>query len=155
MLIFDEVMTGFRLALGGAQELYGIQPDMTCLGKILGGGLPCGAFGGRAEIMRMLAPLGPVYQAGTLSGNPLAMAAGIATVAHLIEHRETVYPQLEKTAAAVGGGRGKSRTGSWCSVDDQPRRLHVDLVFYRRCGHGLRERSRAPIRLGLRRFIAP
>ena len=103
-LIFDEVMTGFRLALGGAQELYGIQPDMTCLGKILGGGLPCGAFGGRAEIMRMLAPLGPVYQAGTLSGNPLAMAAGIATVGYLIERRDTVYPQLEQASAAVADG---------------------------------------------------
>ena len=107
VLIFDEVMTGFRLALGGAQELYGIEPDMTCLGKILGGGLPCGAFGGRAEIMRMLAPLGPVYQAGTLSGNPLAMAAGIATVGYLIEHRDTVYPQLEKASAAVAEGVAK------------------------------------------------
>lgn len=107
ILIFDEVMTGFRLALGGAQELYGIKPDMTCLGKILGGGLPCGAFGGRTEIMRMLAPLGSVYQAGTLSGNPLAMAAGIATVGYLIEHRNTVYPQLEKTSAAVAEGVAK------------------------------------------------
>lgn len=104
LLIFDEVMTGFRLSLGGAQELYGMQPDLTCLGKILGGGLPCGAFGGRADIMRMLAPLGPVYQAGTLSGNPLAMAAGLATVGHLIEHRDTVYPQLEKTSAAIADG---------------------------------------------------
>ncbi len=104
VLIFDEVMTGFRLALGGAQELYGIQPDLTCLGKILGGGLPCGAFGGRAEIMRLLAPLGPVYQAGTLSGNPLAMAAGIATVGYLIDHRDTVYPQLENASAAVAEG---------------------------------------------------
>jgi glutamate-1-semialdehyde 2,1-aminomutase len=104
VLIFDEVMTGFRLALGGAQELFGIQPDMTCLGKILGGGLPCGAFGGRAEIMRLLAPLGPVYQAGTLSGNPLAMAAGIATVGTLVEQRDTVYPQLEKVSAAVAEG---------------------------------------------------
>jgi glutamate-1-semialdehyde 2,1-aminomutase len=104
LLIFDEVMTGFRVALGGAQELYGIRPDMTCLGKIIGGGLPCGAFGGRAEILRMLAPLGPVYQAGTLSGNPLAMAAGIATVGYLMEHRDTVYPQLEKVAEAVAEG---------------------------------------------------
>ncbi len=101
VLILDEVMTGFRLALGGAQELYGITPDMTTLGKIVGGGLPCAAFGGRAEIMNMLAPLGPVYQAGTLSGNPLAMAAGIATVGHLIEHRDSVYPLLEKLSAAV------------------------------------------------------
>jgi glutamate-1-semialdehyde 2,1-aminomutase len=107
VLIFDEVMTGFRVALGGAQERYRVEPDMTCLGKILGGGLPCGAFGGRADIMRMLAPLGPVYQAGTLSGNPLAMAAGIATVGYLIEHRDTVYPQLEKASAAVADGVAK------------------------------------------------
>jgi len=104
VLIFDEVMTGFRLALGGAQELYGITPDLTTLGKIIGGGLPCAAFGGHADIMNMLAPLGPVYQAGTLSGNPLAMAAGIATVGHLIEHRETVYPLLERLSAAVANG---------------------------------------------------
>jgi glutamate-1-semialdehyde 2,1-aminomutase len=80
LLIFDEVMTGFRLARGGAQERFGISPDLTCLGKIIGGGLPVGAFGGRAEIMDLIAPLGPVYQAGTLSGNPLAMAAGIAAL---------------------------------------------------------------------------
>jgi glutamate-1-semialdehyde 2,1-aminomutase len=104
VLIFDEVMTGFRLALGGAQELYGITPDMTTLGKIIGGGLPCAAFGGRAEIMNLLAPLGPVYQAGTLSGNPLAMAAGTATVGYLVEHRETVYPLLESLSAAVADG---------------------------------------------------
>ncbi len=104
MLIFDEVMTGFRLALGGAQELYGITPDMTTLGKIVGGGLPCAAFGGRAEIMNLLAPLGAVYQAGTLSGNPLAMAAGIATVGYLIEHRDGVYPLLERLSVAVADG---------------------------------------------------
>ena len=104
VLIFDEVMTGFRVALGGAQERYGIQPDLTCLGKILGGGLPCAAFGGRREIVEMLAPLGPVYQAGTLSGNPLAMAAGIATVGHLIEQHAQIYAQLEQTAAAIADG---------------------------------------------------
>jgi glutamate-1-semialdehyde 2,1-aminomutase len=104
LLIFDEVMTGFRLALGGAQELYRIMPDLTTLGKIVGGGLPCAAFGGRAEIMDMLAPLGPVYQAGTLSGNPLAMAAGIATVGHLIEHRAEVYCQLESLSEAAADG---------------------------------------------------
>ena len=82
-MIFDEVMTGFRLAPGGAQQLFGITPDLTCLGKIIGGGLPVGAFGGHAEIMDLLAPLGPVYQAGTLSGNPLAMAAGIANLKEL------------------------------------------------------------------------
>ena len=104
LLIFDEVMTGFRLAFGGAQELYGITPDMTTLGKIVGGGLPCGVFGGRAEIMRMLAPLGPVYQAGTLSGNPLAMAAGLATVGYLRDHRAEVYTRLESVTAAVADG---------------------------------------------------
>ena len=80
LLIFDEVMTGFRVAPGGAQQLFSIVPDLTCLGKIIGGGLPVGAFGGRADVMDCLAPLGPVYQAGTLSGNPLAMAAGIVAL---------------------------------------------------------------------------
>jgi glutamate-1-semialdehyde 2,1-aminomutase len=80
LLIFDEVMTGFRVALGGAQALYGVRPDLTTLGKIIGGGMPVGAFGGRRDIMERLAPLGPIYQAGTLSGNPVAMAAGIATL---------------------------------------------------------------------------
>jgi len=104
LLIFDEVMTGFRLALGGAQELYGIVPDLTTLGKILGGGLPCGALGGRADIVDTLAPLGPVYQAGTLSGNPLAMAAGAATLSYLVEHEEEVYPALERRTAEIADG---------------------------------------------------
>lgn len=104
LLIFDEVMTGFRVAAGGAQELYGITPDLTTLGKVLGGGLPCAAFGGRADIMNLLSPLGPVYQAGTLSGNPLAMAAGIATIGYLLEHRERVYPLLESLSQAVVSG---------------------------------------------------
>ena len=104
LLILDEVMTGFRLSLGGAQQLYNIKPDLTTLGKIIGGGLPCGAFGGRSEIMSSLAPLGPVYQAGTLSGNPLAMAAGIATLTHLIDNAATIYPQLDATTAAIAEG---------------------------------------------------
>ena len=111
LLIFDEVMTGFRVAFGGAQELYGIRPDLTTLGKILGGGLPCGAFGGRADIMDQLAPLGPVYQAGTLSGNPLAMAAGIATVGYLRDHRAEVYPKLETLSAAVADGVAAAAAG--------------------------------------------
>ncbi|HZS29091.1 MAG TPA: glutamate-1-semialdehyde 2,1-aminomutase [Candidatus Angelobacter sp.] len=103
MLIFDEVMTGFRLSFGGAQELYKIDPDLTTLGKIIGGGLPVGAYGGRAELMDMIAPVGPVYQAGTLSGNPLAMAAGLATLRELKQHPE-IYQQLEtRTAALVDG----------------------------------------------------
>jgi len=104
LLIVDEVMTGFRLAPGGAVELYGIDADLVTLGKILGGGLPCAAFGGKRRYMDMLAPLGPVYQAGTLSGNPLAMAAGIATVGYLRKHATEVYPQLEQTSSAVAEG---------------------------------------------------
>jgi glutamate-1-semialdehyde 2,1-aminomutase len=104
VLIFDEVMTGFRVAHGGAQQLYGITPDITCLGKIIGGGLPCGAFGGRAQIMNMLAPLGPVYQAGTLSGNPLAMAAGVATLGYLARNSGAVYGNLEEASRLVAHG---------------------------------------------------
>jgi glutamate-1-semialdehyde 2,1-aminomutase len=104
LLIFDEVMTGFRLALGGAQQVFGIDPDLTCLGKIIGGGVPCAAFGGKARMMDLLAPLGPVYQAGTLSGNPLAMAAGIATLRYLAGHPVEVYAGLEKHTAAVAKG---------------------------------------------------
>lgn len=104
LLIFDEVMTGFRVALGGAQGLYGIVPDMTTLGKIIGGGLPVGAFGGRAEIMNLLAPLGPVYQAGTLSGNPLAMAAGIAMISRLLAGGSEFYDKLGETTRRIAEG---------------------------------------------------
>ena len=102
LLIFDEVMTGFRLSFGGAQELFGITPDLSCFGKIIGGGLPVGAFGGRAEIMDCLAPLGPVYQAGTLSGNPLAMAAGLANLEELRE--SGAYCKLEELAEQLAAG---------------------------------------------------
>jgi glutamate-1-semialdehyde 2,1-aminomutase len=102
LLIFDEVITGFRIALGGAQQLYGIKPDLTCLGKILGGGLPLAAFGGRRDVMDLLAPRGPVYQAGTLSGNPLAVAAGLATLALL--SRPGVYPALETRSKKLQDG---------------------------------------------------
>jgi len=104
LLIVDEVMTGFRIALGGALQLYGLDADLVTLGKIVGGGLPVGVFGGKRALMDLLAPLGPVYQAGTLSGNPLAMAAGIATLSYLQEHAAQVYPQLEATAKAVAEG---------------------------------------------------
>ncbi len=104
LLIFDEVMTGFRIAFGGAQQIYRIIPDLTCLGKIIGGGLPVGAYGGRAEIMELVAPLGPMYQAGTLSGNPLAMAAGIATLKQLRAEGEKIYAGLEAQSALVANG---------------------------------------------------
>lgn len=104
VLIFDEVMTGFRVAYGGAQELYGIKPDLTTFGKIIGGGLPVGAYGGEEEIMNLVAPLGPMYQAGTLSGNPLAMAAGIAQLKHLREKKGDIYPRLETLSAKLVEG---------------------------------------------------
>jgi glutamate-1-semialdehyde 2,1-aminomutase len=98
LLIFDEVMTGARVAPGGAQQLYGIRPDLTCLGKVIGGGLPVAAYGGRRDLMQLVAPLGPVYQAGTLSGNPLAMAAGIVTM------RELAAPGTYERLAALSRG---------------------------------------------------
>jgi glutamate-1-semialdehyde 2,1-aminomutase len=109
LLIFDEVMTGFRVALGGAQQRFGITPDLTCLGKIIGGGLPVGALGGRADIMDWLAPLGPVYQAGTLSGNPLALAAGLANLEELkvegkMKNEESKYTLLENLGAQLEAG---------------------------------------------------
>lgn len=131
LLIFDEVMSGFRAALGGAQAVYGIRPDLTCLGKIIGGGLPVGAYGGRREIMEHVAPAGSMYQAGTLSGNPLAMAAGIATLTALKERK--VADSLEtKTAILAGGLKEKAekhglslqfhRIGSMftCFFNDKP-----------------------------------
>jgi glutamate-1-semialdehyde 2,1-aminomutase len=115
LLIFDEVMTGFRVAFGGAQQRYGIRPDLTTLGKVIGGGLPVGAYGGRKDIMSKVAPVGPVYQAGTLSGNPLAVAAGLATLRYLKRHSE-VYGQLEARAgelcAAAPAGVTVNRVGS-------------------------------------------
>jgi len=120
LLIFDEVMTGFRLAKGGAQERFHIKPDLSCFGKVIGGGLPVGAFGGRAEIMDFLAPLGPVYQAGTLSGNPLAMAAGIAALEEL--RAGNTYETLEKLGAALESG-----------MNDAARSARVPIQF-NRCG---------------------
>src|SRR5271168_452919 len=104
VLIFDEVMTGFRVAFGGAQELYNIRPDLTTMGKIIGGGLPVGAYGGSKEIMDLVAPLGPMYQAGTLSGNPLAMAAGCATLKQLRDRKAEIYPRLEKLSGDLVEG---------------------------------------------------
>lgn len=114
LLIFDEVMTGFRVAYGGARELYGVTPDLTTLGKIIGGGLPVGAFGGRREIMQLLSPAGGVYQAGTLSGNPLAMSAGLATLALLRE--EGVYAGLEEKTARLAAGIERAAAAAGASV---------------------------------------
>jgi len=104
VLIFDEVMTGFRVAFGGAQELYNIKPDVTTMGKIIGGGLPVGAYGGPNEIMDIVAPVGPMYQAGTLSGNPLAMAAGCAMVRQLRERKGEIYPRIDKLSGTLVDG---------------------------------------------------
>ena len=120
LLIFDEVMTGFRLAPGGAQERFGIKPDLSCFGKVIGGGLPVGAFGGRAEIMDCLAPLGPVYQAGTLSGNPVAMAAGLAALEEL--QATNAFAVLEERGAQLEAG-----------MKDAAKSAGVAVVF-NRCG---------------------
>ena len=117
LLIFDEVMTGFRLAWGGAQERFGITPDLSCFGKIIGGGLPVGAFGGRADIMDCLAPLGPVYQAGTLSGNPLAMAAGLAALEELQSGR--AYEELETLGARLESGMQEAARAAGIPVSFQ------------------------------------
>ncbi len=113
LLIFDEVITGFRVARGGAQERYGVTPDLTVLGKIIGGGLPVGAYGGRADLMSLVAPAGPVYQAGTLSGNPLAMAAGVATLSHL---DDDLYANLEEAAAHLEDGLVAAADAAGASV---------------------------------------
>jgi glutamate-1-semialdehyde 2,1-aminomutase len=110
LLVFDEVITGFRVTYGGAQTLYGIEPDITCLGKIIGGGLPVGAYGGREEIMNLVAPLGPVYQAGTLSGNPLTMSAGVATLREL--RKRNLYDKLERISLLLENGLRKTAESS-------------------------------------------
>ena len=112
LLIFDEVITGYRIGIGGAQEKYGVRPDLTTLGKIIGGGLPIGAFGGRREIMEQIAPQGPVYQAGTFSGNPLSLTAGIATLRYLHDH-VTLYADLEQKARALEESMGGKAGGSF------------------------------------------
>ncbi|RJQ40813.1 MAG: glutamate-1-semialdehyde-2,1-aminomutase [Dehalococcoidia bacterium] len=124
LLVFDEVMTGFRVSRGGAQERYGITPDLTTLGKVIGGGLPVGAYGGRADLMRMVAPEGPVYQAGTLSGNPLAVAAGLATL-RVLEEDPAVYEHLEALGRLFDEGFG-----------EMGRRLGIPMRWYRVGGMG-------------------
>jgi glutamate-1-semialdehyde 2,1-aminomutase len=155
LLIFDEVMTGFRLARGGAQELYGVTPDITTLGKIIGGGLPVGAYGGRRDIMEQIAPAGPVYQAGTLSGNPLAMTAGLTVLRRLRDR--TVYERLEESgrrlcegmseaARAAGIETVTNRVGSMFTtfftaepVKDWPTAARADRDAYGRFFHSMLE----------------
>lgn len=157
LLIFDEVMTGFRLAKGGAQERFGIRPDLSCFGKVIGGGLPVGAFGGRASIMDYLAPLGPVYQAGTLSGNPVAMAAGLAALKELAA--SNAYEKLEQLGAMLEEGLRDAarlagvpvqfnRCGSmFCGyftkepVHNLADAMHSDRERFKRYFHGMLERG--------------
>ncbi|MDQ2679670.1 MAG: glutamate-1-semialdehyde 2,1-aminomutase [Candidatus Eremiobacteraeota bacterium] len=158
LLIFDEVMTGFRAGRGGVQEREGIRPDLTTLGKVIGGGLPVGAFGGRADLMQQLSPDGPVYQAGTLSGNPLAMAAGIATLKH-IQNDPTFYERLEILTKLLGDGlhevfekhsipHVQTRAGSmFCTfftaqpVDDLAGAMRSDAAFYAKYFHAMLDRG--------------
>jgi glutamate-1-semialdehyde 2,1-aminomutase len=157
LLIFDEVITGFRIALGGAQERFRVIPDLTCLGKIVGGGLPVGAYGGRRDLMERISPLGPVYQAGTLSGNPLAMAAGAATLRLLTE--PGVYTHLETLSARLADGLneaahaaevpyianrvGSMLTGFFCPgpVTDYASAKKADTQMYARFFHALLDRG--------------
>jgi glutamate-1-semialdehyde 2,1-aminomutase len=157
VLIFDEVITGFRVAYGGAQERYGVRPDLTCLGKIIGGGLPVGAYGGRRDLMSRVAPLGPVYQAGTLSGNPLAVAAGLATLAALRQgdpyaRLEALGARLEKGLRAAARQAGVAltvnRVGSMLTgfftgdpVTDYATARRADTKRYARFFHAVRERG--------------
>ena len=153
LLIFDEVMTGFRIARGGAVERYGVSPDLICMGKVIGGGLPVGAYGGRKDLMEQIAPLGPVYQAGTLSGNPLAMAAGFAALSHLTaesyHHLESIGQRLESGLSEILGNAAQvCRVGSMISVflsAQAPRNFEdaqqTDQSRFGRLFHGLLRRG--------------
>ena len=129
LLIFDEVITGFRVGRGGAQELYGITPDLTCLGKIVGGGMPLAAVGGKREIMDLLAPVGPVYQAGTLSGNPLAVTAGIETL-KLISNPGT-YDRLNELGTMMAEGLRAGNSRYWDHCLREPNWLDVHAILWR------------------------
>jgi len=151
LFIFDEVMTGFRVAPGGAQGLYGIRPDLTVMGKVIGGGLPIAAYGGRREIMTNIAPLGPIYQAGTLSGNPLAVSAGIAMLTH-IKQNPGLYAELDakaqRLADAAPSGMTVNRVGSmftWFFTDqpvtDYESAKRADTGRFKKFFHGMLERG--------------
>jgi glutamate-1-semialdehyde 2,1-aminomutase len=151
LLIFDEVMTGFRVAAGGAQQLYGITPDLTTLGKVIGGGLPIAAYGGRREIMVHVAPSGPIYQAGTLSGNPLAVSAGLAMLRHIQAHPE-IYAQFDAATSALAASAPKgitvNRVGSMMTwfftpapVTDYDTAKHSEINRFKRFFHAMIERG--------------
>ena len=151
LLIFDEVMTGFRVAAGGAQQLYGITPDLTTLGKVIGGGLPIAAYGGRREIMAHVAPSGPIYQAGTLSGNPLAVSAGLAMLRYIQTH-PAIYQQFDKATAALAASAPKgvtvNRVGSMMTwfftpapVTDYDTAKHSETSRFKRFFHAMIERG--------------
>ena len=127
LLVFDEVISGFRASRGGAQQLLGVRPDLTCLGKIIGGGLPVGAYGGREDLMRHVAPDGPVYQAGTLSGNPLAMTAGLWALSQL---SDKLYAKLERLGAPARRGPVRCRAPRRHRRQHQPRRVAADGVLH-------------------------
>jgi Glutamate-1-semialdehyde aminotransferase len=159
LLVFDEVITGFRVARGGAQELYGVTPDLTILGKILGGGLPLAAFGGRADVMAELAPIGPVYQAGTLSGNPLATSAGLAVLRRLRD--PSVYEELERKGARLEAGLGPfgtvQRVGSMLTLFAQRQAERQSVTNYDSARQADTERYAALFRHLLERgiYVAP
>jgi glutamate-1-semialdehyde 2,1-aminomutase len=132
MLLFDEVMTGFRVAWGGAQTLYDIKPDITCLGKVIGGGLPVGAYAARKELMELVSPVGPMYQAGTLSGNPLAMAAGIATLE--IMQEKGAYETLDQCSAKLAAGLQKAADDAGVPVAINRVGSMLGLFFVRNAG---------------------
>ena len=146
MLIFDEVMTGFRVAAGSAQGLYSVKPDITCLGKIIGGGLPVGAYGGRAEWRNQIAPAGPIYQAGTLSGNPLSMAAGIATLTLLED--ANVYTQLETLSARLEAGLMEAAEAAGVAVAVQRVGSMVTPFFLSAAQGASREARQSSVALG-------
>ncbi|MDP9237492.1 MAG: glutamate-1-semialdehyde 2,1-aminomutase [Chloroflexota bacterium] len=147
LLIFDEVITGFRLAAGGAQMYYGVVPDLTCLGKIIGGGLPVGAYGGRRDIMSLVAPLGPVYQAGTLSGNPMAMAAGIVTLRML--QNEGLYRVLDDMGSTLASGLRAAALSAECDVTIAQLGSMLTIFFAPEAPHDYTSAKRAdPARFG-------
>ena len=141
LLVFDEVISGFRAAAGGAQQLYGVRPDLTCLGKIIGGGLPVGAYGGRTDLMELVAPAGPVYQAGTLSGNPLAMTAGLWSLEQL---SASLYRQLSKLAATLAGGLADAARNATDSAAGQRVGLAAHAILHIGARHGF------PVSAGVR-----